>query len=490
MGAKQVLAFDFGASSGRAMLASLENGAIRLKEIHRFSNDPVSVNGTLYWDILRLFHEIKQGILKAKQEGGFQSIGIDTWGVDFGLLDAQGKLLENPVHYRDGRTDHIMEEVYRVIGPRELYRRTGNQLLAINSLFQLAALKAQRPQLLKQAKSLLFIPDLLAYFLTGEQHSEYTIASTSQMLNARTRDWDREILEQLGIPAEILREVIQPASIHGTLTKELCEELGVPPVPVIAVAQHDTASAVAAVPTDQKDFIYISCGTWSLFGTELQEPMINEESAAANLTNEGGFGGTIRYLKNIMGLWLIQESRRQWIREGQQVSYADLEREALACESFVSFIDPDAPEFVKPGDMPGRIREFCKKTGQRVPESRGEVMRCVYESLAMKYRYVFQQISKTTHRQFPVIHVVGGGTKDGLLCRLTAASCGVPVVAGPIEATVCGNVAVQLCALGELGSLQDIRRVIQASECPKTYMPEQPQGWDEAYQRFCAIVGK
>ncbi len=487
---KSVLAFDFGASSGRAMLASYEDGKINLREIHRFSNDPVNVCGTLYWDILRLFHEMKQGILKAKQLGGFDSIGIDTWGVDFGLIDSDGKLLENPVHYRDSRTDGMVEEVFKTVDRDELYKSTGNQIMAINTLFQLYSLKKNRPEILNRADKLLFIPDLLAYFLTGEKHSEYTIATTAQLLSAQTGDWNRELMKKLGLPDDIFCDIIQPGSVHGMLKADICEELGVDSVPVIAIAQHDTASAVAAVPAKNDDFIYVSCGTWSLFGTLLKKPLVNDECVKANITNEGGISSTIRFLKNIMGLWLIQESRRQWIREGNEMSYAELERLALDSKPFSCFIDPDAPDFVKPGNLPKRIRAFCERTGQHVPATTGEVMRCIYESIAFKYRYSLEQIEAITGKKYPAIHIVGGGTKDNLLCRMTASACNTDVFAGPIEATVCGNVAVQLCALGEIESFDSIRSVVENSSDIIKYAPTNPADWDSEYERFKSIIIK
>ena len=313
---KKVLAFDFGASSGRAMLAEFDGKDITMNEIHRFSNDPVKLQGTFYWDILRLMHEIKQGIVKAVNAGGFDAIGIDTWGVDFGLLDKEGKLLGNPLHYRDENTMGIIEEADKVVPKAEIYERTGIQFARYNSLFQLYSLATKRPDILERAEKMLFIPDLMAYFLTGEMKAEFTIASTSQMLDAKTQAWDDELLEKLSIPKKILPEIIPCGSISGMLSDEICEELGCKKVPVIAVASHDTGSAVVAVPNVTDDFIYISCGTWSLFGTELSKPIINEKTEKYNFTNEGGYGGKVRLLKNIMGLWLIQESRRQWIREG------------------------------------------------------------------------------------------------------------------------------------------------------------------------------
>ncbi len=486
---KRVLAFDFGASSGRAILGTFDGKRICTdQEIHRFSNDPVMLTGVFQWDVLRLYHEIKQGITKAVNAGGFDAIGIDTWGVDFGLLDKSGRLIGNPVHYRDSRTVGIMSEVFSVIPKEELYRATGIQFNSFNTIFQLAALKKQDPDTLARAEHLLLMPDLFAYFLTGEMRAEYSIASTTQLLDPTTGDWAYGIIDRLDIPKKLFCPIIDAGESYGLLSDELCEELGAPKVPIIAVATHDTGSAVVSVPSTEKHFIFISCGTWSLFGTELAKPVISDLSLKYNLTNEGGYGRTVRFLKNIMGLWLVQESRRQWIREGQDVSFADLERDALAAEPFRCFIDPDDESFVLPGNLPKRVQEFCRRTGQYVPETRGEIMRCIYESLAMKYRHTMLAVQDITGIAYPVIHMVGGGTKDRLLCQMAADACNTRVVAGPIEATATGNIAVQLMALGEIGSLQDARKVIIASEEPRYYEPQQPDAYDAAYARFTALL--
>lgn len=485
---KQVLAFDFGASSGRAILGVFDGEKINLEEIHRFSNDPVKVGNTFYWDVLRLFHEIKQGILKAKQKGGFESIGIDTWGVDFGLIDEKGYLLENPVHYRDERNVGMSEEAEKYMSKDEMYDRTGIQFMDFNTVFQLLSLKKNRPELLERADKLLFMPDLLAYMLTGEKVSEYSIATTSQMVNIETQTWDKNILDALGIPEKILCDIVPAGSVSGKLRAELCEELGVESVPVISVCGHDTQSAITAIPSKNKDFAFISSGTWSLFGTELDAPVVNEKAKKLNVTNEGGYGYTTAFLKNICGLWLIQESRRQWIREGKEYSYAELEKEALKAEPFKCFIDPDAPDFVAMGDMPGRVREFCKKTGQYVPETVGEIMRCIYESLAMKYKYVLAGIEDCTEKKFDVIHVAGGGTKDTFLCSMTASSCNRTVYAGPIEATVLGNIAVQFMADGAIKDIAEARSIIANGENLTVYEAVDADKWENAYAEFVKIV--
>ena len=487
---KRILAFDFGASSGRAMLAVFQDGKITTEEIHRFSNDPVPVNGVLYWDVLRLYHEIRTAITLAVHRGGFDAIGIDTWGVDFGMLDKKGNLLCNPVHYRDQRTNPIPEEVFKLVSKEEIYQHTGIQFMHFNTIYQLYYLTTREPELLGLCETILQIPDLFAYFLTGVRKGERTNASTTNLYNPMTRDWDWELCDRLGIPRRIMPELIDTGESYGTIRPELCEELGCQPVPVIAVGTHDTASAVVSAPATEKDFVYISCGTWSLFGTENDQPVINAESVEANFTNEVGYGSTIRFLKNIMGLWLIQESRRQWKREGQDVSFNQLEQEALASKPFVSFIDVDHPYFESPGNLPGNVVRYCKETGQQVPQTRGEIMRCIYQSLAMKYRYTFENLQRLTGRKYHAIHVLGGGIKDGLLCRMTAAACGVEVLAGPAEATVTGNIAVQLIHLGEIKDLWQARKVIRDSVPVASYQPENPEEWDAHYDQYLKAIGK
>lgn len=485
---KRVLAFDFGASSGRAIIGCFDGDKITLEEVHRFSNDPVSVGGTVYWDVLRLFYEIKQGIIKAKIAGGFDSIGIDTWGVDFGLIDSEGKLMENPVHYRDARTVGLVDEAFKTMPKEKLYGITGIQFMELNTLFQLISLKKYRPWMLERADKMLFMPDLFGYMLTGKMCAEYSIASTSQLIDLDKRTWSKEILDAFGIKESVFAPLVQPGTVLGELSKEICEECGVDPVPVISVCGHDTQSAITSVPCEDGDFAFLSSGTWSLFGTELDKPIVNETSMNINITNEGGFDGSTGFLKNIIGLWLIQESRRQWKREGKEYSYADLEKLALAAEPFKCFIDPDAPEFVPHGNIPERVREFCRKTGQYVPETVGEIMRCIYESLAMKYRLTFEKLRECTERDYPVIHVIGGGTKDGLLCQMTANSCDRTVKAGPIEATVMGNVAVQLMSDGSVKNIGQARKIVADSSELKTFEPKDTDKWAGAYENFLKVV--
>lgn len=480
----KVLAVDFGASSGRVMLGTFDGNKITAKEIHRFSNDPVIVNGTMYWDVLRLFHEIKQGLIKAKAYGSVDSIGVDTWGVDFGLLDEKGYLLENPVHYRDSRTEGMVEKGFTLIPRERFYELTGNQFMEINTAFQLLALKEQRPELLDRVDCLLLMPDLFNYFLSGVKKSERSIVSTTQMSDPLTPGWVMEVAEKFGIPEKILTEVVPTGTLLGPIRKEIQEELGIGDMDVVAVAGHDTQCALTAVPSKEDDFIFVSCGTWSLFGTELEKPVLTKQSEELNITNETGTDGKTSFLKNIIGLWLIQESRRQWIREGKEYSFSELEKLAEAAEPFQSFIDPDAPEFNPAGNVPKRIREYCERTGQKVPQTEGEIVRCINESLALKYRYALEEIKACTGKDYHAIHMVGGGIQSKLLCRFTAYASGIPVIAGPVEATVFGNIAIQLMSKGVIKDLKEAREVIANSEAPTVYEPENGAEWDKAYEFY------
>ena len=487
---KRVLAFDFGASSGRAILGIFDGEKIELQEVHRFSNDPVKINGTVYWDVQRLFFEIKQGILKAKEAGGFDSIGIDTWGVDFGLLRKDGTLVENPVHYRDARNDGMVEKATEYMSKERMYDITGIQFMDFNTIFQLLSLKENRPNILEEADKLLFMPDLLNYMLSGVKSTEFSIATTSQMVDLKTNNWSEEILDTFGINKNILTDIAPTGAVIGQLSDEICEELGVAKADIVSVAAHDTQSAITATPCEFDDFAFISCGTWSLFGTEVKEPIINEASKKLNVTNEGGYDYTTAFLKNICGLWLIQESRRQWIREGKEYSYAELEKLALECEPFKCFIDPDAPEFAPMGNLPRRVKEYCEKTGQYVPQTVGEIIRCIYESLALKYRYTFDGIKECTGKDYDRIHVMGGGTKDKLLLQMTAQSCNVNVYGGPIEATALGNVAIQLMSTGAIKNIKEARKIIAKGENLKLYEPKDNEEWEKAYEDFKNIINK
>ena len=474
---KRVLAFDFGASSGRAILASYDRGTLQYREIHRFENIPVEINGQLTWDFDALMANVFQGIQKA---GDFHSIAFDTWGVDFGLLDETGHLLGNPVHYRDRRTERITEQAFQKLSPEQLYRATGNQIMPINTLFQLLALQQQQPDIWKKARRLLFMPDLFAYALCGTQVCETTIASTSQMLDPQSKIWNQTVLDAFGLPSSLFAPSVPSATVVGEYRQ----------AKVVAAAGHDTQCAVAALPAPGDQVAFLSCGTWSLLGCELDTPILTEESRRLELSNEIGANGKVNYLKNIIGLWLIQESRREWRRQGQEYSYGELERLALEAPPLRSFIDPDAAEFTPPGDIPGRVQAFCRRTGQPVPESVGQIMRCIYESLAFKYRVTLDQLSQATGKTFSGLHVLGGGTKDGLLCQMTADCIGLPVTAGPVEATALGNILLQLLALGELSDLEEGRRLIARTEPVKTYHPKHCKDWEEPYQLYQTILSK
>jgi len=485
-----VIAMDLGAESGRSMLGKFDGTKLALFELHRFPNLSVRLPDGLHWDILYLFHEIKKGLLLGKNEAGdkLKSVGIDTWGVDFGLLDSQGSMLGLPYHYRDSRTDGMVEEVFRIVPRKTVFENTGIQIMQINSLFQLYAMARQSSPTLKYAATFLNIPDLLNYWLTGVKASEFTIASTTQCYDPRKNAWAVEMLDTLGIPSMIFPEIIQPGTILGKLHPAIAEETQCNDLQVVASAGHDTASAVAAVPAREKDFVYISSGTWSLMGVESPHPVINAKSEELNFTNEGGVNHTIRLLKNITGLWVVQECRRTWAARGEELSYAVLTDQAKAAPAFQSFIDPDHPDFMKPGNMPERIQEYCKRTNQPVPQTKGEIVRCALEGLALKYRWVFERLQDLVGHRLETIHIVGGGTQNQLLNQFAADSTGRTVITGPIEATAAGNMLVQLMALGEISSLAEARQVIRNSFDVQTYEPVNKERWDVYYQKFVKTI--
>ncbi len=485
------LALDLGAESGRAILGQFDGRQLRLRELHRFSNGPVRLPDGLHWDVLRLWSEIKTGLGLAVQEqgDGLAGVGLDTWGVDFALLDRDGVLIGNPYHYRDSRTDGMLEEAFRRVPREEIFAQTGIQFMQLNSLYQLLSMVVRRSPALEIAATFLTMPDLFNYWLSGRRVCEFSIATTTQCYNPRTGDWARPLLERLGIPSHIFPQIIPPATVLGELLPEVAEEVGCGGLPVIAPACHDTGSAVAAVPAANEDFVYISSGTWSLMGAEVKEPIINEQSLAFDLTNEGGVGGTFRFLKNIMGLWLVQECRRTWAREGEELSYDELTALAAGAPPLRSFVDPDAPVFLKPGDMPARIRAFCAQTGQPVPQSKGELIRCALESLALKYRWVLERLEEIMGRRLEPIHIVGGGTRNRLLNQFAADATGRQVITGPVEATAAGNIITQMMALGHIASLREGRQIIRDSFEVTTYEPGVLGGWDDAYERFLDVTG-
>ncbi|MCQ6562938.1 rhamnulokinase [Paenibacillus mendelii] len=485
-----ILAFDLGASSGRALIGRLTDRKIEVEELHRFPNDPVQVGDRLHWDILRLVHEIKQGLLKAKhQDIAIKSIAIDSWAVDFGFIGKNGELIGNPYHYRDRHTDGAMEELFAELPAEEIFGRTGIQFLQFNTIFQLYALKKANSPWLAQADRFLMIPDLLRYFLTGEMHNEFSNATTTQLYNPIKGDWDGELLEKLGIPRAWFGNILQPGTSAGMLSSSICSELGIDSIPVYAVAEHDTGSAVAAVPALDRSFAYLSCGTWSLMGTEVDQPVINDLARELNFTNEGGVDGTFRLLKNIMGLWVLQECRREWERTGKSYTFPELVASAEKAAPFAAFIDPDDAMFLHPGDMPAQIRSYCQQTGQKPPEDVGAIVRCILESLALKYRYVLGLTERLSGQQFNGLHMVGGGIHNTLLCAWSANAIGKPVWAGPAEGSAIGNLIVQWIAQGELSDIWEARKVIRESFPVTVYEPENPAEWEQAYGHFLKVTG-
>lgn len=468
------LAFDYGASSGRLIMSKFDGEKIELEEIHRFSNDPVILKGTFYWDFLRLFHEMKTGLKKAaNKKVKISSIGIDTWGVDYGLLDEKDNLLGNPIHNRDKRTETALREIEEGgVSFKEIYDVTGIQYMALNTLFQLYAEKKYNSHILDKTKTLLFMPDLFTFFLTGEKHAEYTIASTAQMLDAKSRTWAMDLLEKLELPTEILQDIIAPGTIAGYLTEDIQKEVELAAVPVVAVGSHDTASAVAATPLHSKDSAYLSCGTWSLLGMEIDEPIINEKSLEYNFTNEGGVENKIRFLKNINGLWIIQNLRKVWSEKVQPVSFPDIIAAAKSAKNKHFIIDPNDSSFLAPLNMAEAIVKYCKEKGQGTPEGLGEIAMAVYNGLTQEYKVNVEALEKITGKAVDVINMVGGGIQDEFLCQLTANVTRKTVLAGPVEASVLGNILMQLMALGEIKSLEEGRRIIRNSFEVKEFRAE------------------
>jgi len=486
-----VLAFDLGASSGRALVGRLakdEGGQRKLEvtEIHRFPNHAIQVGKHLHWDTLRLLHEMKKGIRFAFHQGYEPAtFGIDTWGVDFGLLDANGELLGNPYHYRDPHTEGLIEEVSERIGQQALFEQSGLQFMPFNTLYQLYAMKKAASPKLDIAETLLLTPDLLAYLLTGVKSCEFTMATTTQLFHPGKQTWNTELMERLGIPSHLFLEPVQPGTIIGPLTPEVQEELGVPAMRAVAVGTHDTESAIAAVPAGDEPFAFLVCGTWSLLGTEMDGPLLSPETMALEFSNEGGVGNTYQLLKNIMGLWLLQECKREWDEQGKEIGFPELVRLAEQAEPFRSLIHPDDPRFFSPGGMADKIRSFCAETNQPIPQSEGEIARCILESLALRYRQALEQAEKLTGLVYGGLHMVGGGIQNELLCRFTANAIGKPVWAGPIEASAIGNMLMQLVALGECKNLREARKLVAASFPVVTYEPEAIGGrWADAYDKF------
>jgi len=482
------LAFDLGASSGKAVAGRFDGQRLYVDEIHRFRNDPVRASGRLHWDILRLLHAIKVGIGLAANAGlgEIESLAIDAWGCDFGLLDRHGELIGNPAHYRDELVRGAMEEALQIVPRPEIFSRTGCQFLPINTLYQLFALRRARAETLERAATLLLIPDLLRFFLTGESTTESTIASTTQFLGIADGEWDRALLERLGLPSSLLTAIVAPATPAGRLLAEVASEIGIAAIPVSTVAGHDTASAVAAVPADGR-FAFLSSGTWSLLGTELQRPIVDERALAWNFTNEVGIGGTYRLLRNIMGLWLVEGCRRAWERQGRWPGYEAIAAATREATAFQATIDPNDASFLNPVDMPDAIAAYCRATGQTPPQSPGSLMRCVLESLALAYRAALERTEALTGYRFPGLHVVGGGTRNETLLQFTADAIGRPVWSGPTEATAIGNLLGQLMASGRIADVDEGRALVRESFPIHTFEPQASEGRDEAFHRFQAL---
>ena len=485
-----MIALDLGAESGRAIAGHFDGERLQVEEIHRFPNVPVRVHNTLFWDVLGLFKEMKESLKRAARtvDGNIASVGVDTWGVDFALLDRRGQLVGNPVHYRDRRTEGMMELVFQQVPPEELYARTGIQFMPINTLYQLFAMVVREDPQLEIAQTFLMIADLFHYWLSGEKACEFTNATTTQCYDPVQKDWARDLMERLGIPTHLFHQIISPGTILGPLQPEIAEEAGLKGTHVIAPASHDTGSAVAAVPFQDPNAAYISSGTWSLVGVEVKTPFLDERARQENFTNEGGVAGTFRLLKNVMGLWLLQECRRTWAAQGQSWDYEALVRLAETAPPLKALIDPDDPRFLSPGDMPARVRSFCQETGQPEPKTPAEIVRCILESLALKYRWVIERLEILLGRHISLIHVVGGGSRNAVLCQWTADATGRPVLAGPAEATALGNLMVQAMALGEVRDLTEAREVIRHSFVPMEYKPRHQAQWNEAYQRFVSLL--
>lgn len=486
------IAIDLGAESGRAMLGTLCDGALVLSESHRFANTPRIVGGSMQWDLPRLFDEIKFGIQKAASTADNPplGIGVDTWGVDFGLLDARAELISNPVHYRDARTNGILETAFEIVPHREIYMQTGIQFLQFNSIFQLLAMRLAGSAELESASELLMMPDLFNFMLTGVRAREFSDATTTQAYNTTKGDWAWELIDAFKIPRKIFGPVTASATRLGTLSSAISDELGVASIPVLLPASHDTGSAVAAVPAEGDGWAYISCGTWALVGVETARPVINDQALAFNFTNEGGVFGTNRLLANVMGLWLLQRAKASWDLAGNELSYARIVELAAKVRPFIGWIDPDDQSFFNPPDMIAAIHEFASRTGQSFPNDPGSIARIIMESLALKYKFKLNQASALKGEIIHTIHIVGGGSRNELLCQMTADACRCRVVAGPAEATAMGNVLVQACAAGLLSGLAEIRATVRNSSSLKTFDPNPSPEWDQMYDCLSAHLSK
>lgn len=481
-------AVDLGATSGRTILGSLEQGKLKLEEVNRFPNKITEKEGHFYWDLDALFNSILEGLsLVAQRNIQIQSIGIDTWGVDIVLFDGNGKKLGQPYSYRDPHTAGMQEKFFEKIARENVYASTGIQFMDFNTLFQLTALREKEPEYLNKASKVLFMPDALSYLLTGNMVTEYTIASTSQMLDARNRKFNSSYFEALNLKNDLFPLIVQPGSTIGYLSSEVQALTGLGAVPVIAVAGHDTASAVASVPAKDKEFAYLSSGTWSLMGIENNEPILTEDSFRENFTNEGGVENTIRFLKNICGMWLLERCRNEWGTDDERNSYPNLIAESRKVEAFRSFINPDHPMFANPESMVQAIRQYCAQTSQIVPESKAEITRLIFESLAMRYKQVFGVLQGFSDTALKILHVIGGGSRNDMLNQFTSNALGIPVLAGPMEATALGNVLIQARAAGMFDSLDSMRKTISESVSPQSFTPQDTQAWENAFANYLNV---
>jgi rhamnulokinase len=477
------LAVDLGAESGRTILGTIKDGRLSLTETHRFANRPVQKQDSLYWDAMQLWGEIKRGISLSCTGISIASLGLDTWGVDFALLDNNGNLLGNPYHYRDTRTDGMLETAFARIPREEIFAQTGIQFMQINTLYQLLSMVIAKDPQLAAANTFLPIPNLFNYWLSGQITCEFTHATTTQCINPLTRSWAVPLLEALGIPMRIFPSICEPGTSLGHLLPAIASETGTGSIPVIAPACHDTGSAVVSVPASKADFAWLSSGTWSILGAEVQQPVLNEKAIAYNFTNEGGVFGTWRLSKNIMGLWLVQECKREW-----SLSYDELTRLAAEAKPFLAMIDPDSTLFLHPENMPEKIRKFCADTGQPVPGTRGEIVRVALESLALKYRFVLERLEELAGRHLDPLHIFGGGVKNRLLNQFSADATGRTVVAGPVEATAIGNILMQAITLGEIGSLGEARQLVRRSFKIEEYHPGKVAGWEKTFLKFKSLL--
>jgi|YNPNPStandDraft_1061719.scaffolds.fasta_scaffold00280_25 rhamnulokinase len=487
----KLFAVDIGASGGRCSLASFDGEKISLEVVYRFPNGPIEVMGHWHWNVLSLYQGVKEGLIRVAHlhRNDLRSIAIDTWGVDFALLDRYGKLVSNPYCARDPQTRGVYAEIFSLISKRDLFYQTGVQFMEINSIVQLMAMKLNSDPAYLSAATFLTIPDLINYWLTGVKACEYTNATTTQLFNTQTGDWAFPVIQRLGFPETLFPEVIPPGTMLGNIRAALAEEVGLHNVAVIATATHDTAAAVAAVPARQPNFGYISSGTWALLGRELNQPLFSDQVLEYNFANEGGVFGTITFLKNILSMWFLQELQRIWRIREREYSWQELINMAMESQPFVAFIDPDHPDFILPGDMPAKIQQVCADTGQRVPQTKGEIVRVVLESLACKYRLIHDRATSLIGYSAPIVHIMGGGSQNCLLNQFTANILNTPIIAGPAEATTLGNILVQMQALGLIRSLEEGRELIRRSVHTDEFAPQEVDRWEAAYQNFLARTG-